>query len=109
MMRWLFWLLIILALAIGAALLVATNQGYVLIVRPPYRLEISLNSLIALIVLAFVLLHLILRLIHYIQRLPANVRVYRETERLKASHAALLEKLNSDTGNPESGNPEIRP
>lgn len=96
-MRWSLWLLIIFVLATGAALLVATNQGYVLIVRPPYRLEISLNFLIVLIVLAFILLHLILRLIHYIQRLPASVRVYRETERLKASHAALLEELNKNT------------
>jgi len=101
-MRWVFWLLIIFLLAIGAALLIATNQGYVLIVRPPYRLEISLNFLIALIVLAFVLLHLALRFIHYIQRLPGNVRAYRETERLKASHAALLEKMNIDTGKQEN-------
>jgi HemY protein len=107
-MRWLFWLLVILTLAIGAALLAATNQGYVLIVRPPYRLEISLNFLIALIVLAFILLHLILRLIHYIQRLPANVRAYKETERLKASHAVLLEKLNKSTSKQADENLEKR-
>lgn len=97
-MRWLLWFMVILGLAIAASLLVEANQGYVLIVRPPYRLEISLNFLLVLIVLAFASLHLILRFIHYIRRLPANVRAHRETQRLKLSHAALLEKLNS---NPE--------
>ena len=57
-MRWLFWLLLILALATGVSLLAGNNEGYVLIVRPPYRLELSLNLLLILIVLAFALLHL---------------------------------------------------
>jgi len=93
-MRWLVWFMVILGLAIAASLLVEANQGYVLIVRPPYRLELSLNFLLVLIVLAFAVLHLILRFIHYTQRLPANVRAHRETQRLKESHAALLERLN---------------
>jgi HemY protein len=93
-MRWLLWFIFILGLAIAASLLVEANQGYVLIVRPPYRLELSLNFLLLLIVLAFMLLHMILRFIHYTRRLPASVRAHRETQRLKESHAALLEKLN---------------
>ena len=94
-MRWLFWLLLILALAVGVALLASTNQGYVLIVRPPYRLELSLNLLLVLIVIVFAGLHLSLRFIHYTKRLPASVRAYKEEQRLKRGFAALRESLHA--------------
>ncbi|MEZ0315458.1 MAG: heme biosynthesis protein HemY [Methylophilaceae bacterium] len=94
-MRWLFWTLLILASAIGVSLLASYNEGYVLIVRAPYRLEISLNFLLILIVLAFVLLHLGLRLMHYTKRLPASVREYKEQQRIKNGHTALVEALHA--------------
>ena len=50
-MRWLFWILLTLALAIGVSMVLGNNEGYVLIVRQPYRLELSLNFLLVLIVL----------------------------------------------------------
>jgi HemY protein len=93
--RWLVWILLLLAVAIGLSLLVASNEGYVLIVRPPYRLELSLNLLLVLIVLAFISLHLGLRLINYTRRLPGNVRAYKESQRLKKGHAAMLESLHA--------------
>lgn len=94
-MRLLFWLLLILALAVGTGLLASSNEGYVLIVRPPYRLELSLNLLIALVVLAFVLLHLTLRLINYTRRLPSSVRAYKEEQRRRHGHFALVESLHA--------------
>ena len=94
-MRWLFWLLLILALAVGVDLVASSNSGYVLIVRTPYRLELSLNLLLVLIVLAFVLLHLTLRFINYTRRLPASVRKYKEEQRLRRGHAALVESLHA--------------
>lgn len=94
-MRWLFWTLLILASAIGVSLLASYNEGYVLIVRSPYRLEISLNFLLILIALTFVLLHLALRLIHYTKRLPASVREFKEQQRIRNGHAALVEALHA--------------
>lgn len=96
-MRWLFWILLTLALAIGVSMVLGNNEGYVLIVRQPYRLEMSLNFLLILIVLMFASLHLMLRLVHYIQRLPASVRTYKEGKRLKDGHAALLTSLHAIT------------
>jgi len=93
--RWLLWVLLILAMAIGVSLLAGNNEGYVLIVRPPYRLELSLNLLLVLIALVFVSLHLGLRLINYTRRLPASVRAYKEAQRLKDGHAALLQALHA--------------
>lgn len=96
-MRWLIWILLTLALAIGVSMVLGNNEGYVLIVRQPYRLELSLNFLLILIVLMFASLHLMLRLMHYIQRLPASVRTYKEGKRLKDGHAALLTSLHAIT------------
>lgn len=94
-MRVLIWILLILALAIGVSLLAGNNEGYVLIVRPPYRLELSLNLLLILVVLAFASLHLLLRFIHYARDLPANVRAYKENRRIRLGHASLLEALHA--------------
>lgn len=94
-MRLLFWLLLILACAIGVGLLANSNEGYVLIVRPPYRLELSLNLLLVLVVLAFLLLHLSLSFISYTRRLPASIRAYKEQQRIRRGHAALLESLHA--------------
>ena len=42
-MRALFWLLILAALAVGLSLAARYNEGYVLLVLPPWRAEVSLN------------------------------------------------------------------
>jgi HemY protein len=94
-MRWLFWVLLILSLATGVALVAGHNHGYVLIVRAPYRLELSLNLLLVLIVLSFAVLHLGLQLIHYTRRLPASIRSYKEAQRVKNGHAALIGSLHA--------------
>ncbi len=94
-MRWLFWTLIILGLAIGISLVAGENTGYVLIKTPTYRIETSLNFLIVAISLSFICLHLALRLFNYTRNLPATVRAYRESLRKKAGHQALLRSLNA--------------
>ena len=96
MMRWLFWLLLIMAAAVGLSLLASSDHGYVLLVRPPYRVEFSLNFLIVAVLIIFVFFHLILRLIHYTQRLPSDVRAYKQAKRLQAAHASLIEALQKE-------------
>lgn len=94
-MRWLFWTLIILGLAIGISLVAGVNTGYVLIKTPTYRIETSLNFLIVAISLSFICLHLALRLFNYTRDLPATVRAYKESLRKKAGHQALLRSLHA--------------
>ncbi len=94
-MRWLFWSLLILGLAIGVSLLAGENTGYVLIKTPTYRIETSLNFLIILISLSFICLHLALRLFNYTRHLPATVRAYKESLRKKTGHQALLQSLHA--------------
>ncbi|PKO92469.1 MAG: heme biosynthesis protein HemY [Betaproteobacteria bacterium HGW-Betaproteobacteria-1] len=94
-MRWLLWFLLILLMAIGLSLFASNNEGYVLIVRPPYRLELSFNLLILLIVLSFFSLHLLLRMLNYARGLPASVKEYKERRRQREGRAALVEALHA--------------
>lgn len=93
--RNLFWWLLMIFLLVSVVWLASNNNGYVLIVRPPYRLQFSFNFLLILIVLGFLALHYFLRFVHYLRRLPVNRRSKQETQRLQASNAALLEGMQA--------------
>ena len=54
-MRFLFWFLLLAALAAAVALAARVVNGYALVVAPPYRIELSLNLLLILFVCAFIL------------------------------------------------------
>ena len=85
-MRVLFWFLLLAIAAVVAALAAKLNNGYALLVAPPYRTELSLNLLIILIVGSFVSLYLGLRIIVHTVRLPSQVREWRQP--IAASAAA---------------------
>jgi HemY protein len=88
--RKIFWWVMMFLLLVSLVWLTSNNQGYVLIVRPPYRLQFSFNFLLILIVLSFLILHYFLRFVHFLRFLPANRRSKQEAQRLKASNDALL-------------------
>lgn len=94
-MKLLIGLIFILVAAVGLSLLAGSNDGYVLIVQPPYRAEISLNLLLILLVVGFFVLHAVLRLVQYTLNLPQNVRDYKSEQRRKQAHASLLEGLHA--------------
>lgn len=87
-MRALFWLLSLFALAVGASLAMGYNDGYVLLVLPPWRIEISLNLFLVALVGGFALGYALLRTIGHTLRLPGSVRAWREgRRRLRAAQA----------------------
>ena len=95
MTRKFLWWLLMFVLLVSAVWLASNNQGYVLIVRSPYRVQFSFNFSLIVMVLAFLAMHYSLRLVNYLRRLPANRRNKKETQRLIASNAALLESLHA--------------
>jgi len=92
-MRTLLWLLALFALAVGVSLAFGYNEGYVLIVLPPWRAELSLNLFVVLVVGGFLLMHALLRLISHTLRLPRAVREYRERKRREKASQALREAV----------------
>jgi HemY protein len=93
--KFLIGLLFILIAAVTLSLVAGSSDGYVLIVQPPYRLEISVNLLIVLLVSGFFVLYSLVRLVQYTLRLPENVRKYKREQRRKNAHHALLESLHA--------------
>lgn len=92
-MKYLLWLLLLFAAAV--ALTAAThNSAYVLLVYPPYRIELSLTLFIILLLLAFVFGYALLRLIHTTTQLPGYVRKFR-LERAQARARKLLDEALS--------------
>lgn len=93
-MKFLFWLLAIFAAAVALAL-TANNPGYVLLVYPPYRIELSLTlfalGLLALLVLAYFSSRLVIAVL----RLPNQVRTHREQRALSKGRAAMMEALTA--------------
>ena len=93
-MKFLFWLLALATAAVAVAL-TAKNPGYVLLVYPPYRVELSLTlfilGLLALLVCTYFSLHLIMAVL----RLPNYVRTYREQRALSVGRAAMMEALTA--------------
>jgi len=92
-MRGLLWLLTLFAAAVGLALAARVNDGYALVVFPPWRLEISLNLLIIGLIAAFLLLHLLLRLVSLTLGLPTRVSEFRERRNKEKAAATLQDAL----------------
>ena len=81
-MRVLFWFLLLAAAAVGIALASRLTSGYALLVAPPYRVELSLNLFVLLLVLGFVGLYGGVRLVRRAARLPGEVRALRRRQQV---------------------------
>lgn len=92
-MRALFWLIALFAVAAGLVAAARYNTGYALLVVPPYRVELSLNLLVVLLFIAFLLGYLLVRMAAGTVQLPARVREYRQARRRQKAQATLLEAL----------------
>jgi uncharacterized protein HemY len=89
----LLWLLALAALAVGLSLAARFNDGYLLLVLPPYRAEISLNLTIILLLLAFVLFYACLRVVVLTISLPQRARRFRARRRGEKAAEAFRDAL----------------
>lgn len=88
-MRGLLWVLGLFALAVGISLAANVNDGYLLLVVPPYRGEISLNLAIIVLFLVFFLIYALVRAAALSLSLPQKVSEFRE-RRAREKALALL-------------------
>ena len=89
------WVLAVFALAVGLSLAAHLNDGYAILVYPPYRAELSLNLAILLGITGFALGYLLLRLVTHTLRLPLHVRAFRLRRRSEKGQAAMLAALQA--------------
>jgi HemY protein len=93
--RALFWVLLLAALAVAVTLAARYNAGYVLLVVHPYRVELSLSFLVALLLVGFAAFYVLLRVVTHTVRLPDQVRQFRERRRLARASESLLAALRA--------------
>lgn len=88
-MRVLLWFLILAAAATGLALLGRYNDGYVLMVVPPWRIELSFNLMVILVIVACVIIYLLLHSIAAVVRMPGAVAEFRARRARARADGAL--------------------
>src|SRR4051794_39068261 len=94
-MRVFLSLVILLAVAIGLAVGARFNPGNVVFFYPPYRIDLSLNLFLVLLVMSFVLLHTMLRAIRSTQQMPQRVAAYRRDKREREGNRALRDAFKA--------------
>ncbi len=92
-MKFFFWIVAIFALAVALALMIGFDNGYVLLVYSPYRIELSLKLAAVLLLGGFFIAYVLIRLLVRTLRLPAQVREYRARRRRDKARNSLLEGL----------------
>ena len=94
-MKLLFWVIALFAVAVGLVVAARYNDGYVLVVLPPYRVEIALNLLLVLLAGGFVVLYSVSRLVSGAVMVPSRVRQYRLARRRDKAQSSLLAALEA--------------
>jgi HemY protein len=92
-MRAALWLVALFAVAVAVALFAGNNQAVVTLFWPPYRVDLSLNLILLLLVGLFVLVHLALRGLAAVFSLPVQARRWRAQQKERAMYAALMDSL----------------
>ncbi|WP_431107426.1 heme biosynthesis HemY N-terminal domain-containing protein [Variovorax paradoxus] len=92
-MRAALWLLALFAIAAAVALFAGNNQGTITVFWPPWRVDLSLNLVLVILLGAFVLLHLALRGLAALFSLPTQARQWRLQQKERALHSALLDAM----------------
>ncbi len=93
-MKFLVWFIALFAAAV--ALTLAThNPGYVQLIYPPYRIEMSLTLFVLSLLGMFVFTYLMVRLLTSAVNLPAYVQAFRENRAQSKGRAAMMESLTA--------------
>jgi HemY protein len=92
-MRFALWSLVLAAVAVGIALFARHSTGYVVIVATPYRIELSLNLLIFLVVAGYLAFYTLARLVTTLAGIPSRVRAYRAERARSKLRQALNDAL----------------
>jgi HemY protein len=90
-MRVAIWLITLFAVAVAGALLAGSNPGTVMVFWPPYRIDMSLNLVILVMVSFLLLMHLAQRALSAMLALPKQAKRWRLLQKERAAHAALLD------------------
>lgn len=93
-MKYLVWILLLFAAAV-ALTIASNNSAYMLLVYPPYRIEISFTMFVILAVLTFVSGYMLVRFTVNVLQLPSYVRKFRQNRANARIRKLQKEMLNA--------------
>jgi len=92
-MRAILWILGLFALAVGLVIAARYNNGYVLLVLPPWRAEVSLNLAMVLALGLFVAAYILVRAVVITATMPARVHAFQKRRSEARARATFNEAL----------------
>lgn len=93
-MRAALWFIALFGIAVALALFAGNNQGTITVFWPPYRIDLSLNMVLLILLGGFTLVHLALRALAALLDLPVQAGRWRNQQKERAMHVALLDGLS---------------
>lgn len=94
-MRWLLWIIALFVVAVGLTLAARANEGFVLLVAPPYRVELSLNLALLIALAAVIAGYVVVRAIAITVAMPSRVRAFQVRRRQKKGRTAFEDALRN--------------
>ena len=92
-MRALLWVIGLFALAVGLVIAARYNSGYVLVVLPPWRAELSLNLAVILALGVFFFAYVVVRTAIITATMPSRVRTFQKQRSESRARATFNEAL----------------
>jgi HemY protein len=92
-MRWIIWSVMVATLAVVSALLLGSHESNVTVYWHPWRVDLSLNFVLLVLVLCFVLLYAALRGTALLRELPQRAHRWRIQQSERAAFTAVLDAV----------------
>jgi HemY protein len=92
-LRGIVWLAILFAIAAALATVGRFDAGQVLLVYPPYRVDVSLNLFVIGIVVLFIVVYALMRIVRNIWLMPRRVAAYRARARNEKAQSSLRDAI----------------
>ena len=92
-MRALLWVMGLFAVAVGLVIAARYNNGYVLVVLPPWRAELSLNFAVILVLGVFLSAYVVVRTLVITATMPSRVRTFQKRRSESRARATFNEAL----------------
>ncbi|MBE7939788.1 MULTISPECIES: heme biosynthesis HemY N-terminal domain-containing protein [Ramlibacter] len=93
-MRAALWLLALFAVAVAIALFAGNNQGTVTLFWPPWRLDLSVNLVVLLLVAGFAIVHFALAALSALFDIPRQALRWRVQQKERTMHGAMLDAVS---------------
>ncbi len=93
--RQLFWWVIVAGLIIVGLTFLGDQHGHVMVVRHPYRVQLSFNMLLVMLVVAFILFYYLMRFLGTIKRLPSRWKNKKTIKQLNQQQDLLVKSVGA--------------